>query len=138
MRPCLESHLPVDVVVLMLGTNDLKARFSVTPADIAVSIGVLLAELDACHAGPAGATPQVVLMAPAPIVEVGFLGEIFAGGAAKSRQLAGLYAQMARDAGAHFLDVGEIVEVSPVDGVHFSADQHHVLGKKIAEALRFV
>ncbi|KVD34104.1 SGNH/GDSL hydrolase family protein [Burkholderia ubonensis] len=136
LRPCLESHLPVDVVVLMLGTNDLKARFSVTPADIAVSAGVLLAELEACRAGPAGTTPQVVLMAPAPIVEVGFLGEIFAGGAAKSRQLASLYARIARDAGAHFLDVGEIVEVSPVDGVHFSADHHRVLGRKLAAFLQ--
>ncbi|KAG8148439.1 SGNH/GDSL hydrolase family protein [Burkholderia catarinensis] len=136
LRPCLKSHLPIDVVVLMLGTNDLKTRFSVTPADIAISIGVLLAELDACRAGPAGTSPQVVLMAPAPIVEIGFLGEIFQGGALKSCKLAALYEQVALDAGLHFLDVGKIIEVSPVDGVHFSADEHHVLGKKLAEVLR--
>ncbi|RQS66514.1 hydrolase [Burkholderia sp. Bp8963] len=135
LRPCLESHLPIDIVVLMLGTNDLKTRFSVTPADIAISVGVLLAELAACNAGPAGNAPKVLLMAPAPIVEVGFLGEIFAGGAVKSRQLANLYEQIARNAGAHFLDVGKVIELSPVDGVHFSADQHHVLGKKLAEVL---
>jgi len=135
LRPCLESHLPVDVVVLMLGTNDLKARFSVTPADIAISVGALLAELAACNAGPAGKSPKVVLMAPAPIVEVSFLGEIFVGGAVKSRQLAGLYEQVARNAGTLFLDVGKVIEVSPVDGVHFSADQHRVLGERLAEVL---
>ncbi|MBN3796229.1 SGNH/GDSL hydrolase family protein [Burkholderia sp. Ac-20392] len=136
LRACLESHLPVDVVVLMLGTNDLKTRFSVTPADIATSVGVLLAEIAACGAGPSGASPKLVLMAPAPIVEVGFLGEIFAGGAAKSRQLAKRYEQVANDAGAHFLDAGAIIEVSPVDGVHFAADQHRALGQRVAALLQ--
>ncbi|WP_431226117.1 SGNH/GDSL hydrolase family protein [Burkholderia contaminans] len=136
LRACLESHLPVDVVVLMLGTNDLKTRFAVTPADIATSVGVLLAEIAACDAGPSGASPTLVLMAPAPIVEVGFLGEIFAGGAAKSRQLAKRYEQVASDAGARFLDAGAIIEVSPVDGVHFEADQHRALGQRVAALLQ--
>lgn len=136
LRACLESHLPINVVVLMLGTNDLKTRFSVTPADIATSAGVLLAEIAACGAGPSGTSPKLVLMAPAPIVEVGFLGEIFAGGAAKSRQLAKRYEQVASDAGAHFLDAGAIIEVSPVDGVHFAADQHRALGQRVAALLQ--
>jgi lysophospholipase L1-like esterase len=133
LRPCLESHLPVDVVVLMLGTNDLKARFSVTPADIANSVDVLLETLVACRAGPGGATPHVLLMAPVPIEEVGFLGEIFTGGAAKSRLLAPLYERVAVKYGSAFLDTGDIIKVSPTDGVHYEAEQHHRLGKAVVE-----
>jgi lysophospholipase L1-like esterase len=136
LRPCLESQLPVDVVVLMLGTNDLKARFSVTPADVANSVDVLLETLVACRAGPGGATPHVLLIAPAPIDEVGFLGEIFTGGAAKSRLLAPLYERVAVKFGSAFLDAGEVVKVSPTDGVHYEADQHHKLGKAVAEIVR--
>ncbi|WP_338546771.1 SGNH/GDSL hydrolase family protein [Pseudomonas benzopyrenica] len=131
LRPCLESQLPVDVLLLMLGTNDLKARLSVTPADIASALQVLLEEIKRCNAGPDGATPRLIVMAPAPIEEVGFLGEIFAGGAAKSRQLAARYRQVAEAQGATFVDAGEITQVSPVDGVHFEADQHRRLGEHL-------
>lgn len=136
LRPCLESQLPVDVLLLMLGTNDLKARLSVTPADIASALQVLLEEIKRCNAGPDGATPRLIVMAPAPIEEVGFLGEIFVGGAAKSRELAARYRQVAEAQGAAFVDAGEIIQVSPVDGVHFEADQHRRLGEHLVGVVR--
>ncbi|WP_322093812.1 SGNH/GDSL hydrolase family protein [Paraburkholderia bannensis] len=136
LRPCLESQLPVDVVVLMLGTNDLKARFCVTPADVANSVDVLLETLVACRAGPDGTTPHVLLMSPAPIQEVGFLGEIFTGGAAKSRLLAPLYERVAVKYGSAFLDAGEFARVSSTDGIHYEADQHHKLGNAVANVVR--
>lgn len=136
LRPCLESQLPVDVLLLMLGTNDLKARLSVTPADIASALQVLLEEIKRCNAGPAGGQPRLIVMAPAPIEEVGFLGEIFAGGAAKSRELAARYRQVAEAQGATFVDAGELIRVSPVDGVHFEADQHRRLGEHLVGVVR--
>ncbi|WP_282288784.1 SGNH/GDSL hydrolase family protein [Pseudomonas sp. PS02302] len=136
LRPCLESQLPVDVLLLMLGTNDLKARLSVTPADIASALQVLLEEIRRCNAGPNGATPMLIVMAPAPIEEVGFLGEIFAGGAVKSRELAARYRQVAEAQGAAFVDAGEIIQVSPIDGVHFEADQHRRLGEHLVGVVR--
>jgi len=136
LRACLESQLPIDIIVLMLGTNDLKTRFSVTPTDIAKSVDVLLQQVVACRAGPGGATPHVLLMSPVPIDEVGFVGESFVGGADKSRKLAPLYERVAVKYGCAFLDAGEIVTVSPTDGVHYEADQHHRLGKAVAELLR--
>ncbi|EHK69295.1 lipolytic protein [Pseudomonas psychrotolerans L19] len=138
LRPCLESQLPVDVLLLMLGTNDLKARLSVTPADIASALQVLLEEIRRCSAGPGGAQPRLIVMAPAPIEEVGFLGEIFADGAAKSRELAARYRQVAEAQGATFVDAGELIRVSPVDGVHFEADQHRRLGEHLTGVVRGV
>ena len=135
LQACLESHLPLDLVVLMLGTNDLKARFSVTPADIASSVEVLLKEVVARNAGPDGGTPRLLLVAPVPIEEIGFLGAIFEGGAAKSRELASLYEQVAARQRATFLDAGAVIEVSPTDGIHFEVAQHRRLGEAVAEAI---
>ena len=130
LRPCLESQLPVDLLVLMLGTNDLKKRFSLTPADIAASVGVLLREVRACAAGPAGGTPEVIVMSPVPILEIGFLGDIFVDGAAKSLALASLFEKVAGSFGARFLTA-----VSPVDGIHYEREGHAALARLVVEAI---
>ncbi len=136
LRACLESHLPLDLVVIMLGTNDLKTRFSMTPEDIAASVGVLLAEVRVATAGQEGPGPRLLVVSPVPIEETGFLGAMFRGGAAKSRQLAPLYRAIAERNGAAFLDAGAVARVSPVDGVHYEADQHAALATALTDRIR--
>ena len=63
---CLETHMPLDLVILMLGTNDLKHRFSVTAADVADSIEVLVRGVHRSEAGHGGAAPAVLVVAPPP------------------------------------------------------------------------
>jgi len=64
--PCLPSHRPRDLVVLMLGTNDLKHRFSLTAFDIAAGIGTLIDMILTSRCGPANGAPQVLLLTPPP------------------------------------------------------------------------
>ena len=131
----LESHFPIDLVILALGTNDLKPRFNVPPVQIGSSIDRLLKAIRHSECGPGNGAPRVLLIAPAPVVEEGSLAEVFAGAPARSA-LAGPYADAARRHGAAFLDAGAIWTVSPVDGVHFDADEHGKLGRAVAQAVR--
>jgi lysophospholipase L1-like esterase len=131
----LDSHRPIDLVVLMLGTNDLKPRFQVPPVQIATSIERLLRVIGASEAGPDGTAPRVLLIAPAPVVEEGSLADVFAGGPARAG-LAGPYAEVARWHGAAFLDASDVWTVSPVDGVHFDVPEHAKLGRAVAAAVR--
>lgn len=132
----LESHRPIDVVTLMLGTNDLKARFGAPAVEIADSVEALVIAIQRSGCGPEGGAPKVLVICPPPVLEAGCLAEIFAGGAAKSRALAGHYAAVAARRGAAFLDAGGIVASSPIDGVHFDAGEHAKLGRAVAAALR--
>ncbi|MFQ5623584.1 MAG: SGNH/GDSL hydrolase family protein [Paracoccaceae bacterium] len=131
----LESHQPIDVVLLMLGTNDLKARYNLPPSDIAAGLNVVVRTICASEAGPDGAAPGVIIMAPPPILETGCLAEMFDGGTRKSTRLADLYRDVAHRYGAGFIDTGRHIVSSAVDGIHFDIDQHAELGKVMVETV---
>jgi lysophospholipase L1-like esterase len=131
----LESHRPIDVVALMLGTNDLKHRFQAPVVEIADSVSTLIHAIRHSYTGPGEAQPAVLLIAPPPILEAGCLAEIFEGGAIKSQRLSAAYAAVAKRHGCGFLDAGETIVSSPLDGVHFDAAEHGKLGRAVAGAL---
>ncbi len=132
----LESHRPVDVVLIMLGTNDLKPRFAMNAGDIALSLDRLIAVVRGSGAGPGGGAPAVLIAAPPPIVEVGCLAEMFEGGALKSQALARRMQAVAARQEVAFVDVGPLVQVSAVDGIHYDASANPVLAEAFAKAIR--
>lgn len=132
----LESHRPLALVAIMLGTNDLKERFSVPAMDIALSLGKLADFVRSSETGPERAAPEVLLIAPPPIVERGCLTEMFRGGAAKSEALRGLLKTEAARQGAHFMDAGQFATMSDIDGIHFHAAAHAALGAAFADQAR--
>jgi lysophospholipase L1-like esterase len=132
----LESHRPIDVVLIMLGTNDLKERFTVNAMDISLSLARLVEVVRGSNAGPGGRAPGVLLVAPPPIIEVGDLGLMFAGGAAKSATLAQRIAEVARRLDVPFVDAGALIEVSPIDGIHYDEPAMAALAQGFAAALQ--
>lgn len=133
----LESHRPIDLVVLMLGTNDLKRRFCVPPVEIGESVSHLIHAVHQSLCGPGtGTPPAVLLVCPPPVLEAGCLAEVFEGGAAKSQRLAEIYGGIARRHRTGFLDAGSVIASSPRDGVHFEETQHTTLGRAMAGAVR--
>jgi lysophospholipase L1-like esterase len=131
----LESHRPIDVVILMLGTNDLKQRFSVNALDIALSLEKLVLAIRASGCGPDGAAPGVILVAPPPILEVQDLGVMFAGGQAKSHDLGPRLAALARALEVPFVDAGALIGVSEIDGIHYDEPAMAALAQAFAEAV---
>lgn len=131
----LESHGPIDVMTLMLGTNDLKAHFNRSAADIAGDVGILLdiAQSDEMQDRHGGF--DILLICPPPILEQGIIADKFTGGRAASLGLASAYAGIAADRGVSFLDAGTVIESSPVDGIHFDAATHAKLGQAVARAI---
>jgi len=131
--PCLMSHKPLDVVVIMLGTNDLKARFNKSPWEVAAGVGVLVDMVKAAAAGRNEGIPEIIVVCPPPMLEhLPTHAEMFDGAPPKSRELARHFRNVAAERGVHFLDAGAVITSSAVDGFHLDPDAHAALGRAIA------
>jgi lysophospholipase L1-like esterase len=131
LRPCLESHRPLDLVVVMLGTNDFKRRFS--KRKMSLGIKRLLLEIGRLDVF-AGKAPCSLVVCPPPVEVVGIFTTTFEGADRKSRRLPPLLRDVAAACGASFLDAGETIRSSPVDGIHLDGQAQVALGRAVAAA----
>jgi lysophospholipase L1-like esterase len=136
LRPCIQTHKPFDLVIIMLGTNDLKTRFSLPTYDIASGAGVLVDIVKKSDTGIGGEAPEVLLIAPPPAVELTDFAEMFEDAVEKSGGFARHYRRISNEKGCHYLDAGDHVESSPLDGIHLEVDMHTRLGKAMAAKVR--
>jgi lysophospholipase L1-like esterase len=136
LLPCLETHVPLDLVIIMLGTNDLKSRFSLSAFDIACGIKPLLEIVASVAPKNGGLKPQTLVVAPPPLGRLSMLADMFEGGIKKSNLFAGQYEAIARLFDSPFLDAGATVKSSNTDGIHFDPDQHQLLGEAIASSVQ--
>jgi lysophospholipase L1-like esterase len=137
LTACLESHHPIDVVVILLGTNDLKHRFGQSAADIARGAATLAGIVMTSAFGPGGDAPQVLLIAPPPtVVGDGPFADMFAGADEKSSDLGKHYGLLASELGCAFLDAGQVIVSTKLDGIHLDAGEQVKLGKAVAVEAR--
>jgi lysophospholipase L1-like esterase len=136
LRPCLESHRPLDLVIVALGVNDLKARFFASASDAADGAGILVAIAQRSGAGPGGNPPAVLLVAPPSVGRLTELAEMFAGAEEKSKGFARQYRRVAEKYGCELLDAGELVRSSDLDGIHLEVDEHCKLGEAVATRVK--
>jgi lysophospholipase L1-like esterase len=134
----LTTHAPIDVVVILLGANDMKPWIHGNP--VAAMQGMRrLVDIVRRHDYPfEQPEPQILLVAP-PAVSRTANAEykaMFAGGDEASRHLAPLYAQLADEAGCGFFDAGSVAVTSPFDGVHLDADNTRRIGAALAPVVR--
>ncbi|MBO6853808.1 MAG: SGNH/GDSL hydrolase family protein [Marivivens sp.] len=133
LRPCLMSHAPLDLVILMLGTNDLKARFGQPASEVAMGIGCLIYDIKELAPGPDGRVPEIMVVAPPPMLEdIGEWSGIFDGAQSKSLELAHAFEVISDSLEVHFFDAAKVISSDPADGFHMSKQAHEDLGKAIA------
>jgi lysophospholipase L1-like esterase len=142
LQACLASHLPVDLVVIMLGTNDLKPVFNRTPLRIAIGAAHLIDLVNTLNGGVGTSykNPKVLLICPPPLnpgIDSGpIFGPMFKGGVEKSKELPDLYEAVAKMGGAGFLNAGSVISTDGVDGLHLTAESERKLGAAIADKVK--
>ena len=133
--PSLERNAPLDLVVIMLGANDISYPW-VTASAAAEGAGALAHLVLRSEFGPDGSAPKVLLVCPPPVDPITEWADLYAGAEEKSLALPPLFEAVAERIGCAFLDAGTIIKVSPLDGWHFEAAEHEKLGKAVADKVR--
>lgn len=130
LRPCLETHDPIDLIILMLGTNDMKERFDREPSRIVEGIENLVKEIKEFAVEEETIEPQVIIVSP-PLVDETVEGvkEKYLGAGEKSTKLGELYGEVAKKFSYKFIDISKIVSSSKKDGYHLEPESH----QKIAD-----
>ena len=142
---CLESHSPVDVLVLMLGTNDILQQSSATVQDASRGVSKLIDLITAACLRLDLPVPQVLLVAPPLLSEQRTeqipdqLAEKRVGNkltssiqAVKTHDFSEQYRAIANEQQCAFLDAAQLVSASNIDGIHLDEDAHQKLGVEIA------
>ena len=138
----LLSQKPLDLVVLCLGTNDLKFTNAVGAANgVDALVRIIMGAETIFNASQpvCSEKPRVLLMAPphiAPEIDERMPDSAVAAKAGESFRFAQLYDQVAKNRGAGFLDAAMFAEASLADCVHIDAASHQRLGRAVADAVR--
>lgn len=130
----LDTHSPLDAIIVMLGTNDWKARFAALPDDVAAGVGRILQTI-VLHPFAQGQTPSVLVVSPI-LVSDKIESSIYTGftkqAAVNSKLLAPLLKKQAQLWHADFLNAADYVTCGS-DQLHIAKNMHPLLAQAIAE-----
>lgn len=134
LLPFILSHLPLDYLVVMLGTNDTKSHFHVNAREIGYGMEELLVK--ARHIlDTRGSKAAIILVSPVPIhPEHDPMFDRESG--KKSRELAGVYRELAENCGCLYLDAGAVTGDLGADGIHLGTAGHREIGQAIAAIIK--
>lgn len=140
LRPCLNSHKPVDLVILMLGSNDLKEIFHASAKQIAEAAGMLADVILSFTKEKQGYKPQIILVSPPEIGE-GILNSPFShsfskSAVSRSREFPLYYQEAAKRYQCIFFNAAEHIKPSGEDSLHLTPEAHAKLAEELCKAVK--
>jgi len=136
IEAALDSHDPLDKVIVLLGTNELKNEMNMSAEQVGESMEKLLTIITTRPSQFRGTTPEVLLLSPPAIneeAEYCRAGDKYLGATEKSKELVSVYERLAAKLGIDFVALNSIV--AGVDGIHIDADQHAKVADLVYTAL---
>lgn len=132
----IEANSPLDLFILMLGTNDFQSMHKLDAVQSAQGISAIIAAVRHAPVEPGMHVPRIMVIAPPVITDPkGTMAGKFEGGVQRSLGLSAEYEKVAFNNGCIFFDAAAVVETSPIDGVHLDVDQHLRLGQALASPI---
>lgn len=137
--PCMESHSPFDLLIIMVGTNDTKTYFNMSAKSIADGAGRLVELAQHSMFGTGNKVPKVLLISPVRIEENDNAEHIFGRQAAeKTREFPPAYQEVAKKFDCYFLDAARYAAPGITDGVHMDEEGHEMLANAVFEKVKCI
>ena len=140
LKPCLNSHKPIDLVILMLGSNDLKRCFHAQASDSANGAGVLIDTIKEFLEVKQGYIPDIILVSPpliGPDIDLSPFRFSFDISAVKrSADFSKEFLRVANEKGCIFFDAAQVAKASELDSLHLSPESHRTLANALSEVVK--
>ena len=135
LLPCLESHQPINWVVIFLGINDLKARFGRRAEQVASGIETLIGVVLTSSTGPNRRPPEVLAVSPPPISPRRELLPVFGDAQDRARGLEDAIQRVSERRGVACLRTSGFLQPNARDGIHLDEEGHRLLGERISSII---
>lgn len=134
--PCIRSHVPLELVIIMIGTNDMQIPFDLQPEYTGEMLGKYIEALEEISRLRELDMPPVLLISPIAIDPAITENETFnaifgAQSLPKSARLAGIIEAVAKKYNVHYLRAEDYAKASKADGLHMNAENHKLLGEAV-------
>ncbi len=130
----LETHLPLNLLILMLGTTDTKPMMNLNSEEIGEGMRKLIQTTKGYKVLQGTVSPEILVIVP-PIVkdDTEFASQLFAGGTKKGNELIEIYRKVAEEEGVQYFDPSKDIQVDQTEWVHIDAQQHQILARLVFE-----
>lgn len=130
----IRKYPPLNLIILMLGTNDLKSHYSASTLDSCKGLESLIEIIRTAYALSDHKIPEILIICPPPFADMSTspFKDKYTGGEVKSYQLAETIKSYFKSSEFHIFAAGEYVSSSPADGIHLEAKEQIKLGKAIS------
>ncbi|MEA4986754.1 MAG: acylhydrolase, partial [Anaerovorax sp.] len=137
LLPCIHTHKPIDLVILFLGSNDLKQRFSLQAVDVAKGVETLVKIIKGSDTGPDMQSPEVLVIIPPPVIEGIEDISIMCGSIEKSLNFSKEFQTVLKEQ-CYLIDASKFIRSSKIDGLHLDPESHKKLGLCVSDYIKSI
>ena len=132
---CIDAHMPLDLVIITLGTNDAKRGFGLSSDDTAKGIRMLVGIV---RERTAGREPEILIVSPVPMDEKALADPVNTDedSLIKTREYAAKFGALAEETGCAFMDLSGIACTELADGIHLTEKAHAAAAEAYAAKIR--
>lgn len=134
----LTTHQPLDLVIIMLGTNDIKYANRCRAFDASMGMARLVQIVQTFPWIRTASPPQILIMSPPALCQTTdeWFNDLWGHAIAESKLFAKHYSRVAEDMGIHFFDAGQVAKTDPTDGGHLDAENTRAIGRALVPVVK--